>query len=93
MTARRITNAQVLAAFEAISARLSALESAPAPAPVAQAPAAPSAFVASLRERAAARVACAVHAGCTRHFSPKSSGALSHVACKGCADKGHHHPR
>ncbi|HEX5073355.1 MAG TPA: hypothetical protein VFW03_09120 [Gemmatimonadaceae bacterium] len=56
-----------------------------APAPVQSAPAkakAESSFVGFLRERAAAKVACEIHAAgtCNRRFSPKSSGRQSHVA-------------
>lgn len=76
-----------------VEAVIASQASAPVPAaPAVGAPATPKAgFPAFLAERAASRKACAVHAGCTRMFTPASTGAASHVACTGCAERKHHH--
>lgn len=86
----RTTVAALESRIAALTSAVEALVAAQAPAPATAAPVDP--FVASMRERAAARVICAVHEGCTRRFSPKSSGASTHVACTGkCPDGVRHH--
>jgi len=99
-----LTNAARLAALEAalasvdagtsaLEGKLDAILAALAPASVAPvAPVARDGFLGFLDSRAASRKACEVHAGCTRAFTPASSGATTHVACTGCAERKHHHP-
>jgi hypothetical protein len=70
---------------DAIAAAVAAALAAQLPAQAAPASAkakAPNEFVSFLREKAAAKVACDIHAGelCNRRFSPASSGRTSHVA-------------
>ena len=75
----RITNAQVLAAFEALTKRLDALEAAPVPAPAVGKPR--STFIADMAARQAAKIPCEIHASevCNRRFNEANeSGRAKH---------------
>lgn len=75
------TNAQVMAALKALGAKVDALapaKAAPAKAKVAQ----PTPFLTFIHEKAAAKIACEIHApeNCNRRFSPVSRGRTNHGA-------------
>jgi hypothetical protein len=76
----QITLRAQVSALTALVTELADLVSAQAPAKAA--PETVSTFQTFLREKAAAKVACAIHpkAACNRKFSPKSSGREGHVA-------------
>ena len=90
--ARTTLSARMTALENSVATLVSALTAAQAAKAAPAQAKAESPFVVSMRERAQARVGCTVHTGCTRRFSPKSSGATSHVACAGkCPDGARHH--